>query len=134
MKARAIGATRRRRTQRIAQPAANDGCAAAPARIAGVHVAHIGGQDATVAQIRAYWQSRSAVFMHHSPELGGQLARLEEILDRSHVVFHAPAGANSQLRRDLERYCERAEKPLILLEENSVWALAKALATLLPLT
>jgi hypothetical protein len=72
--------------------------------------------------------------MHHSLDLGEQQGRLEEILNRSHVVFHAPLGARAEISRDLERYCQRAEKPLILLEENSVWALAKALATSLPLT
>jgi len=36
-------------------------------------------------------------------------------------------------RPTLQRYCERKEKPLILLEENSMWALAKALATGLPI-
>ena len=72
--------------------------------------------------------------MHHSLKSAGQQSRLEEILQRSHIVFHAPAGANSGLGRDLERYSERMGKPLILLEENSVWALAKALATSLPLT
>jgi uncharacterized protein DUF2325 len=105
----------------------------APARIPGVHIAHIGGHASAVAQIKAYWQARGAVFMHHNFEPGEQRARLEEILGRSHVVFHAVAGVSLQLGRNLEKYCERAEKPLILLEENSMWALTKALATGLPL-
>ena len=47
-------------------------------------------------------------------------------------VFHAGTGCD--LGRSLERYCERKGKPLILLEANSVAALAEALATSLPLT
>ena len=74
------------------------------------------------------------MFLHHPLELVERQCRLEEILDRSHIVFHAPAGTRRALSRDLERYCERTGKPLILLEDDSVWALAKALATSLPLT
>jgi hypothetical protein len=59
-------------------------------RIPGVHVAHIGGQDGTVAQIRAYWQARGAVFLHHPIGSAEQHCGLEEILDPSHIVFHAP--------------------------------------------
>ena len=126
MKSRAARQTRSKRAQGTLQRAPLD-IRCGPARIPGVHVAHIGGLAAAVEPIRAYWQARGAVFLHHSLEPGEQRL-LEEVLERSHVVFHAGAG------RDLERYCERAEKPLILLEENSVWALAKALASGLPLT
>jgi hypothetical protein len=72
--------------------------------------------------------------MHHSLEAGEQQGRLEEILERSHIVFHADGGATSGFGRDLVRYCERTGKPLILLEGNSVVALAEALATSVPLT
>jgi hypothetical protein len=98
-----------------------------------VHIAHIGGCAAAVEPIRAYWQARGAVFMHHSPKQGEHQRRLEEVLERSHIVFHARAGANCELGRSLERYCERKGKPLIVLEANSVGALAEALATSLPL-
>jgi hypothetical protein len=91
-------------------------------------------RTAAVAPIRAYWQARGAVFMHHSLEPSGQQGCFEEILERSHIVFHARASANPEFGRSLERYCERTEKPLILLEADSVWALAEALATSVPLT
>jgi hypothetical protein len=105
-----------------------------PARIPGIHVAHIGGRLAAVEPIRAYWQARGAVFLHHSLDPGESHSRLEEILERSHIVFHARAGAGCALGRSLERYCERRGKPLILLEANSVAAVADALASSLPLT
>jgi hypothetical protein len=106
---------------------------AGPARIPGIHIAHIGGRMAAVAPIRAYWQLRGAVFLHHSLDSGERQSRLEEILERSHVVFHACAGAGCELGRSLERYCERRGKPLILLQADSVAALSEALATSLPL-
>jgi hypothetical protein len=105
-----------------------------PPRIPGVHVGHIGGRVGAVEEIRAYWQARGAVFLHHSLEPGEQQGRLEEVLERSHVVFHTRAGIGHELGRSLERYCERRGKPLVLLEANSVAALADALATSLPLT
>jgi hypothetical protein len=74
------------------------------------------------------------VFLHHSLEPGEHRSRLEEILERSHVVFHDRAGIDCEFLRSLERYCERRGKPLILLEANSVAALAEALATSVPLT
>jgi len=99
-----------------------------------VHIAHLGGRSGAVEEIRAYWQARGAVFMHHSLEPGEHQSRLEEILERSHIVFHARGATAPELGRSLERYCERKGKPLILLEANSVVALTEALATSLPLT
>jgi hypothetical protein len=107
---------------------------AGPARVPGIRVAHIGGRAATVEPIRAYWLARGAVFMHHSLEPGEPQRRLEEILERSHIVFHARVGAGCALGRSLERYCDRRGKPLILLEANSLPAVADALAASLPLT
>jgi len=130
MSKRATRATRRRSGRDSAPPKASCEASAGPARIPGVHIAHIGGPAAAVEPIRAYWRARGAVFMHHSLERDEQ-RRLEEILERSHVVFHA--GTSADLSPTLQRYCERKEKPLILLEENSMWALAKALATGLPI-
>jgi hypothetical protein len=72
--------------------------------------------------------------MHHSLEPGEQQSWLEEILERSHIVLHTRAGAAGEFGPSLERYCERRGKPLILLEANSVAALAEALAASLPLT
>jgi hypothetical protein len=66
-------------------------------------------------------------------EPGEHQSRLEEILERSHIVFHARVGAGYEFGRSLDRYCERRGKPLIVLEANSVAALAEALATTLPL-
>jgi hypothetical protein len=123
--------TARRRSSGVTPAKAANG---GPARIPGVRIAHIGGCTAAVEPIRAYWQARGAVFMHHSLEPGEHQSRLEEVLERSHIVFHARAGANCELGRSLERYCERKSKPLILLEANSMGALAEALATSLPLT
>jgi hypothetical protein len=71
--------------------------------------------------------------MHHSLGPVEPQGRLEEILERSHIVFHACAGAGYEFGRSLERYCNRRGKPLILLEANSVAALAEALAASLPL-
>jgi hypothetical protein len=72
--------------------------------------------------------------MHHSLEPSESHSRLEEILERSHLVFHACAGTGCEFGRSLERYCERRGKPLILLDANSVAALADALSTSVPLT
>jgi hypothetical protein len=123
---------RRPRSSRAVAPAEATG--SGPARIPGVHIGHIGGAIGAVEEIRAYWQARGAVFMHHSLKPGEPGSRLEEVLERSHIVFHARGGAVGELARSLERYCERRGKPLILLEANSVAALADALATSLPLT
>src|SRR5262245_50829644 len=133
MRKQATAATRRKPRQGpAALPNRSSSAWRGPARIPGVHIAHIGGQAAAIEQIRAYWQERGAVFMHHRLEPGAEDARLEEVLGRSHIVFHACSGA-AQLGRMLERYCDRTEKPLIRLEENSLWALTKALADGLPL-
>jgi hypothetical protein len=133
MKRRAAVASRGRSAQRRAPPPTPRSAPSGPARIPGIRIAHIGGGSTAVEPIRAYWQARGAVFLHHSLEHDEAQSRLEEVLARSHVVFHVHAAASSELGRNLRRYCERAEKPLILLEENSVWALAKALETGLPL-
>jgi len=103
-----------------------------PPRVPGVCVVHIGGHSAAVDEIRTYWHARGAVFLHHEP--GAQQSRLEEVLERSHIVFHARVGANPELGHSLERYCERRGKPLILLEADNVIALADALACSLPLS
>jgi hypothetical protein len=108
--------------------------ASRPARIPGIRVAHIGGAMGAVEEIRAYWLARGAVFLHHSLGPSEPNSRLEEILERSHIVFHARASAACELGHSLERYCERRGKPLILLEANSVAALARALTASLPLT
>jgi hypothetical protein len=131
MQKRTVG-KRRPRSSREVAPA--DATSSGPARIPGVHIGHIGGRIGAVEEIRAYWQARGAVFLHHSLELGEQQSRLEEILERSHIVFHARDGAAGELDRSLERYCERKGKPLIPLEANSIAALADALAASLPLT
>jgi hypothetical protein len=102
-------------------------------RIPGVHIGHIGGSLGAVEQIRAYWQKRGAVFMHHGLGPREDQGRLDEILERSHIVFHARASADHVFGLRLERYCERRGKPLILLAANSVAALEEALATSLPL-
>jgi hypothetical protein len=104
-----------------------------PARIPGVRIGHIGGSIGAVEQIGAYWQMRGAVFMHHSLEPGEPQNRLDEILERSHILFHARVLADCEFGMRLERYCERRGKPLILLAANSVVALMEALATNLPL-
>jgi hypothetical protein len=126
-------ATRRRRRPKRGSAAAET-VESGPARIPGIRVAHIGGGMGAVEEIRAYWQARGAVFLHHSLGPGEPSSRLEEVLERSHVVFHARAGAACELGRSLERYCERRGKPLILLEADSVAAIASALTASLPLT
>ena len=113
--------------------APTDATTSGPLRIPGVHIGHIGGSIGAVEEIRAYWQTRGAVFMHHSLERGEYQTRLEEILERSHILFHARASAGCDFGLRLERYCERRGKPLILLRANSLAALADALATSLPL-
>jgi hypothetical protein len=132
MQKRTAGKRRPRSSSRGVAPAEATG--SGPARIPGVHIGHIGGRIGAVEEIRAYWQARGAVFLHHSLEPGEHQSRLEEILERSHIVFHARGGGAGELGRSLERYCERRGKPLILLEANSVAALAEALATSVPLT
>jgi hypothetical protein len=118
---------RRKADQRIARPKTMREAPTGPVRIPGVHIGHFGGASATVEPIRAYWQARGAVFMHHSLEPTEPQSRLEEMLARSHIVFLADASASAQLDRSLRRYCERTAKPLILLEENNMSGLMKAL-------
>jgi hypothetical protein len=132
MKTPIAAKTRRRRSNRSVAPA--EATAQGPARIPGVHIGHIGGHIGAVAEIRAYWQARGAVFLHHSLEPGEQRSRLDEVLERSHIVFHARADAGGEFGRTLERYCEIRGKPLIVLEANTAAALAEALATSIPLT
>jgi hypothetical protein len=134
MTKRATQAARRRSVRQTAAPSATPHDAfPRPARIPGVHIAHIGGRSEVVEPIRAYWEARGAIFMHHSLEAPAHHRRLEEILELSHIVFHACAGSGCPFSPSLQRYCERAEKPLILLQENSVLALAEVLATGVPL-
>src|SRR5262245_9300730 len=61
------------------------------ARIPGVRIAHIGGRITAVEPIQAYWHARGAVFMHHSLDPAEPQGWLEEVLERSHIVFHARA-------------------------------------------
>jgi hypothetical protein len=134
MNKRAAGKPRQRGLRRRAQPVDGwDSPLSGPARIPGVRIGYIGGRTASVEQIRAYWQARGAVFMHHSLEAGEPQSRLEEILERSDVLFYAPGSTRSKFERSLEVYCERTQKPLILLNGHSLLALADALATSLPL-
>jgi hypothetical protein len=128
MQTRRAAKSRSRSNRAVAPARAADG---GPARIPGFRIAHIGGRSAAVEEIRAYWQARGAVFLHHEP--GVHPSRLEEVLERSHLVFHALTDANPEVGRSLERYCERRGKPLILLEADDMAALADALASSLPL-
>lgn len=78
------GATKgRRRPSRGVAP--SEATSSGPARIPGVRIAHIGGPSAAVEPIRAYWQARRAVFMHHGLGPAEHGSRLEEVLERSHI-------------------------------------------------
>lgn len=104
----------------------------APPRIPGVRIAYIGGRQEPVARIRAYWEERGAVFMHHEEERSR--IPLDQVLARADVVFY-PVGC---IRRDvalrLEVSCERLEKPLIPLHNAGMSGLRRALGHWCPLT
>src|SRR5262245_44843090 len=63
MRKRTAGKRRARFSQGVAPAKAT---VSGPARLPGVHIGHIGGRIGAVAEIRVYWQTRGAVFLHHS--------------------------------------------------------------------
>src|SRR5215467_6626422 len=64
-----------------------------PTAIPGVRIAHIGGSNRTVGEIRTYWQSRAATFMHHSIEQEHDQTGLGAILTYADIVFHSNSKA-----------------------------------------
>jgi hypothetical protein len=100
----------------------------------GVHIGHIGRRIGAADEIRACWQARGAVFMHHSLEPGEHESRLDESPERSPIVFHARGGAAGEPAAVSKNVLRAQGEPPILLEANSVAALAEALAASLPLT
>src|SRR5262245_7029564 len=106
----------------------------APSRIPGVRIAYVGRQTDAAAEMRAYWQSRGATFVHFSPDRGGEAIGLKSILSHADVVFHSAEDITPEVRRDLMAFCEHAEKPLIMLDESSLSCLIEALRVCCPIT
>jgi len=104
-----------------------------PTAIPGVRIAHIGGSNQAVGEIRTYWQSRGAVFMHHSFEVEHDHTALGSILTCADVVFHSSSDASPQTKHQIALFCERAGKPLIPLEDTSLSGLEEALGAWCPI-
>src|SRR5262249_55092225 len=104
-----------------------------PTAIPGVRIAHIGGSNRTVREIRTYWQSRGAIFMPHSFEEEHDQTALGAILTCADIVFHTHSGARPQTKQHLALFCERAGKPLIPFEETSLSCLEEALTAWCPM-
>jgi len=104
-----------------------------PTAIPGVRIAHIGGKLGAVVNIRTYWQSRGATFMHYSFEEGQDQAALGAILARADIVFHSSHDTSPRTKHHLAIFCERACKPLIPLEDSSLSSLEEVLGTWCPI-
>ena len=104
-----------------------------PTPIPGVRIAHIGGTNRAVGEIRTYWQSRGAIFMHHSFEKEHDQTALSSILTCADIVFHSSSDASLQTKHHVALFCERAGKPLIPLEDTSLPCLEEALGAWCPI-
>ena len=104
-----------------------------PTAIPGVRIVHFGGRSGGIEDIRAYWLSRRAVFMHHSFEEVRDLAALDSILACADIVFLSSTDAPAQTEHYLALCCERADKPLIPLEDSSLSCLEEVLGEWCPI-
>jgi len=129
----ASAGSRRKRRSAFAKDADTTSPRYFPSRIPGVRIAHVSGRSQAVNDIEVYWQSRGAIFMHWAIEGGGGATGLDPILNDADIVFHSADDINPEMRRQLVAFCERAEKPLIALDESSLSGLAEALLAWSPL-
>jgi len=97
--------------------------------IPGVRVAYVGGGSEAVNAMAHYWQARGATFIHCAAGGRGATIDLGRNLECADVVFHAPEEVSPELRRELVSFCERAEKPLIALDQTSLSDLEAALGS-----
>src|SRR5262245_42208419 len=108
--------SRRRRSHRSSEPgkvSQSDG-PFFPSRIPGVRIAYVGRQSDVATEMQAYWQSRGASFVHLPLDGRGEAISLK-ILSDADVVFHSAEDITPEILRELRAFCERAEKPLIML-------------------
>src|SRR5262245_14483469 len=122
-----------RRARRPTKKVAMVSDSSRPTAIPGVRIAHIGGSNRTVGEIRTYWRSRAATFLHHSIEEEHDQTALGAILTYADIVFHSSCKASPQTKRHLALFCERAGKPLIPLENTSLSCLKEALGAWCPI-
>jgi len=104
-----------------------------PTRIPGVRIAFVGRQSDAATEMQAYWHLRGASFVHLALDGNAEATRLKSILSHADVVFHSAEDITPEIRRELMAFCERAEKPLIMLDESSLSGLTEALRAWCPL-
>jgi len=104
-----------------------------PTRIPGVRIAFVGRQSDAATEMQAYWHSRGATFMHLALDGSAEATRLKSILSHADFVFHSAEDITPEIRRELMAFCERAEKPLIMLDESSLSGLTEVLRACCPI-
>ena len=104
-----------------------------PTRIPGVRIAYVGSHSEAAAEMQGYWQSRGASFVHFALDGNAEALELQTILSHADVVFHSAGDATVEFQRELMTVCERAEKPLIVLDESSLSGLTEALCACCPI-
>src|SRR5262245_21376063 len=125
----------RRRSHRSSEPgkvSQSDG-PFFPTRIPGVRIAYVGRQSDVATEMQAYWQSRGATFVHLPLDGRGEAKSLKSMLIGADVVFHSAEDVTLEILRELRAFCERAEKPLIMLDENTLSGLTEALRAWCPI-
>src|SRR5262245_20907810 len=98
-----------------------------PSRIPGMRIAYVSGRAEGVKDIEVYWQSRGAIFMHCPVGGEAEATGLNPILNLADIVFHSAGDTSPEMHKHLLAFCERAEKPLITLNESSLSGLTEAL-------
>ena len=128
--------SRKRRSHRADEPGKvpQRGGPFFPTRIPGVRIAYVGSQSDAATEMQAYWESRGAKFVRFALDGSAEADGLKSILGRADVVFHSAEDITPQIRQELMAFCERAERPLILLDENSMSGLAEALRAWCPIS
>jgi len=124
--------SRRRRSHRSSEPG-KVSQSDFPSRIPGVRIAYVGRQSDVATEMQAYWQSRGATFVHLRLDGRGEAISLKSILSDADVVFHSAEDITPEILRELRAFCERAEKPLIMLDENTLSGLTEALRAWCPI-
>lgn len=104
----------------------------APA-IPGVRVAYIGQSTAAVEYIRSYWHARRAAFRQLTLADDPSASGLERLLEWADIVLHSEDGIAESLRRRIEAFCDRSEKPLIGVDQYRLFGLADTLVSWCPL-
>jgi hypothetical protein len=104
-----------------------------PSRVPGVRIVYIGRPTAGAEEIGAYWRARGATFVLHRPGVGTGGGELDRVLERADIVFLAADCVDRETERRIEARCDRLERPMIVLDEGSLWAVEQALRMWHPL-